>query len=228
MSNLNQIPREFQVLSTQPELRIRYSSQGCDNLFSFLFLLPFVVLFIGHSLLLLHGLYEILHLRLWRGMQILTYYTGNPWHILMFFFTFFLLGFVSWLWLWSLLGVTEIHANYDSLTVIYRLLGISHKVSIPAKDIKYFNEFLNKDSENPTCNLEIVTSQKYSEEDRAFPAWFPTRLISEDLVVRINYKTIHLYTLITSNSTEWLGSVLANFYKVRFQSIAQSNNRAAP
>lgn len=224
MSNLNQIPREFQVLSIQPELRIRYSIHVWDRIFPFLLLSPFIFLFIGHSLLLLYGLYEILHLRFWLGIQAFSYGKGS-WSILMFFFTFSLLGFASWLLLWSLLGVTEIHADHDSLTVIYRLFGISRKVSIPAKDINYFNQFLKEDSENTTCDLEIVTSLRYAEEDQAFPAWFPTKWISEDMVIRINYKTIHLYANIISNPSEWLGSVLANFYKVRFQSISQSIDR---
>lgn len=226
MSNLNQIPREFQVLSIQSELRIKYSIQVWERIFPLLIFWPFIVLFIGHGLILLYGIYEVLHLRFWQAMQLLSYNREDFWHVLAFFFTFSMLGFASWLLLWTLLGVTEIYANGDSLTVIYRLLWTSRKVSILSKDIKYFNQFLKKDSDgNTTCNLEIVTSQKYPEEDLVFPAWFPARWISEDMVVRINYKTIHIYTDTMSNSSEWLGNILANFYKVRFQSIAHSVNR---
>ena len=94
MSNLNEIPREFQVLSTQLELRIRCSNHvwGWCSIFLLLFFLPFFFLFIGHIWILVRGLYEILNLRVWQGIHSFSYDTGNPWRIFEFFFAFFLLG----------------------------------------------------------------------------------------------------------------------------------------
>lgn len=224
MSNLNQIPREFRVLSTQPELRIRYSNRISHQICLSLLLLPFSLLFIGHSWILLSGLYEILNLRVWQGIQIFSYDTGNFWFVLTFVFAFFGLGVVFWFGLWSLLGVTKIHASFDSLTISYNLLGMSHKISVLTKDIKYLNQFLNKNSEGNCWDLEIVMNLKTSNKDWSFPAWFPAKWVSEDMVIRMNYKTIHLYAHANPNPSEWLGNVLADFYRVGFQSTAQSNN----
>jgi hypothetical protein len=230
MSNLNEIPREFQILSTQPELRIRCSSRirGWGKIFFLIFFLPFCFLFIRHALLLVDGLYEILHLRLWQAIQLFTYKTGNLWAIPTFFFAFFGLGFVVFYLLWLILGVTEVYARSDYLTIRYELLGLSRKVSLLTNDIEYFNQFLNENSEGHTWDLEVVTNRKYSKEDRTFASWVPVKMISEDMLVRLNYKTIHLYADTDSNLSGWLGNVLANFYRIRFQSIAQPNNRAAP
>ena len=224
MSNLNQIPKQFRVLSTQPELRIRYSNHIWSGIFLSLLLLPFSLLFIGHSLILLHGLYEILNLRVWQGIQIFSYSSGNFWLILVFVFTFFLLGSIFWAGLFLLLGVTEILASSDSLTISYNLLGISKKISVLTKDIKYFNQFLSKSSEGNSWDLEIITNLRTYNKDLSFPTWFPVKWISKDMMVQMSYKTIRLYGHTNSNPGEWLGSVLADFYRVEFKSTAQSNN----
>jgi hypothetical protein len=117
MSNLNRIPREFQVLSTQPDLRIRYSNQIGEKIFFFLFLSPFFFLFIGHGWILVRGLYEILNLHIWQGVHIFSYDTGVPWRIFQFVFAFFGLGFASYFGLWIILGATEFYAVHDSLTI---------------------------------------------------------------------------------------------------------------
>jgi len=227
MSNLNQIPRQFRVLSTQPELRIRHSNYIWSGIFFNLLLLPFSLLFIGHSLILLSGLYEILNLRVWQGIQIFSYGSGNLWLILVFVFTFFLLGLVFWVGLFLLLGVTEINASLDSLTISYNLLGISNKTSVLTKDIKYFNQFLAKSSEGNSWDLEVITNLRTHNKDLSFPTWFPVKWISEDMVIRMNYNTIRLYGHTSPNPGEWLGSVLADFYRVGFKSTAQSNDPVA-
>jgi hypothetical protein len=228
MSSRNRIYREFHVLSTQPNLRIRYSKE----IWIKIALLPFFflcsVFFIAHGRVLLYGLYEILHLRLWQALKVLSYNTGSFWSVPTFFFAFSGLGAIFWYMLWFLLGVSEINATCSSLTIRYELLGLSRKVSLPVNDIEYFSQFVKENGDGHTWDLEVVTNQKYFKEDRTFAAWIPAKNISEDMLVRLNYKTIHLYTGTDSSLSEWLGNTLANFYRVRFQSVAQSNNRAAP
>lgn len=224
MSNLNKIPNEFRVLSTQPELRIRYFSRILHKTFFLLFFLPFFVLFTGHCLMLLLGLYEVLNLRFWQAVQVLAYNTNNPWSVLMFVFSFLLLGVVSWTGLWLLLGITELQAVRESLTIIYRLLGLSRKIPVSTDDIQYFNQFLNRNDEGDSWDLEIVTNQRRSDRIQSFPAWVPAKWVSVDMVTRINYKTVHLYAHTNPNPTAWLGRLLADFYRVEFQSTSQSSN----
>lgn len=227
MSKLNNIPREFQVLSTQPELRIRYFSRISHKICFLLFFLPFFALFTGHCLILLFGLHEVLNLRFWQAVQVLNYNTNNPWSVLTFVFSFLLLGVASCTGLWLLLGVTELQAVRESLTIIYRLLGMSREIPISTDDIQYFNQFLNRNSEGDSWDLEVVTNQRRSDRIQSFPAWIPAKWVSADMVTRMNYKTVHLYAHTSPNPTEWLGSLLADFYKVEFQATSQSNNPVA-
>jgi hypothetical protein len=227
MLNLNKIPSEFQVFSTQPYLRIRYSIPLWAKILHGLFLLPFLILFALNCWILFGVLHEILNLRFWQAIQILSYDTNNPWFVLGFVFTFFLLGVASGVWLWCLLGVIELHATRESLTIIYRLLGISRRISVLAGNIRYFNQFLDR-SEGDSWELEIVTNQRLSDKNLSFPAWFPAKWMSEDILTRMNYKTIHLCAYSKPNPSEWLGKVLADFYKVEFQSTDRANIRLHP
>ncbi len=220
MSNLNKIPGEFRVLSTQPELRIRYHSRIWLKALMLLMFLPFFFVFLGHMWIILFAFYEMVHFRIWQGINLFSYDTGNPWFFLIFLFTFGLLSVVCWAALWALLGVTEIDAKSDSLTISYRLLGISRKTSFLTRDIRYFNQFLDKSSEGNSYHVEVVTNQRLFNEDRTLPAWFPAKWISADMSTRMNYKTINLYGHPNSKPSEWLGRILADFYRVEFKSIA--------
>lgn len=224
MSNLNEIPSEFQVFSTEPVLRIRYLYSKWLRILLLLFLSPFLLLFTGHCLTLFLGLHEILNFRFWQAIQVLSYNGDNVWSVLLFFFTFFLLGTAACLWLWLLLGITELHATRESLTIIHRwrLLGISHKTSVLGSHIRYFNQFLDKSSEGDSWALEVVTNQRLFDKDVSIPPWMlPAKWVTADLVTRMNYKTVNLYSQNTPSSSYWLGRVLAEFYRVEFRSAAQ-------
>jgi hypothetical protein len=224
MSNFNQIPPEFKVFSTEPELKMRYSTgvaaKGCLLIFS----IPFFFIFAGHCFILLWGLYELLNLRFSQAIQIWSYDSNNIWSMLMFFGTLFLFGSACWALVWNILGVTQIHATQESLTIIYQLLGMSHEISVLASNISYFNQFLNRTSEADSWDLEIVTKQKLYATDRSYPRWFPAKFISEDDVIRMNYKTINLYSHTHHHPSEWLGKVLADFYQVEFKSKFDHNS----
>jgi hypothetical protein len=224
MNNFNQIPPDFKVFSTEPELKIRYSTGVADKCCLLIFFILFFFIFAGHCFILLWGLYELLNLHFSQAIQIWSYDSNNIWSMLMFFGTLFLLGFVSWALVWGILGVTQIHATQESLTIIYQLLGTSRKISVLATNISYFNQFLNRSSEAESWDLEIVTKQKLYATDISYPRWFPAKFISEDDVIRMNYKTINLYGHTHPHPSEWLGKVLADFYQVEFKSTFDSNS----
>ncbi len=221
MSNLNNIPSEFQVLSTKPELRIQYLMPLGSRILPFFFFLPFCVLFIGHLWILFLAVREIANLRFWQAMQMLGYNSNAPWNILLFVFTFSLLGVAFGTWLWCILGVTEVGATHKSLTISYKLLGFSRNISVSSRNIRYFNQFLNTSSEGYFWDVEVVTNQRRFDKYQSFPVWIPAK---PDMVTRLNYKTIPLYSHTNPNPSKWLGRVLADFYRLEFQSTAQSKN----
>jgi hypothetical protein len=221
MSNLNNIPSEFQVLSTKPELRIQYLMPPGGRIFLFLFFLPFFVLFILHLWSLFLAVRELANLRFWQAMQMLGYNSNDPGNILLFVFTFSLLGAAFGSGMWCILGVTEVCATHKSLTISYKLLGFSRNISVSSRNIRYFNQFLNTSSEGNFWDVEVVTNQKRFDKYQSFPIWIPAK---PDMVTRLNYKTIPLYSHTNPNPSKWLGRVLADFYRLEFQSIAQSKN----
>jgi hypothetical protein len=221
MSNLNNIPSEFQVLSTKPELRIQYLMPLGSRIFLFLFFLPFFVVFILHLWSLFLAVRELANLRFWQAMQMLGYNSNDPWQILLFVFTFSLLGVAFGSGMWCILGVTEVWATHQSLTISYKLLGFSRNISVSSRNIRYFNQFLNTSSEGYFWEVEVVTNQRRFDKYQSFPVWIPAK---PDMVTRLNYKTIPLYSHTNPNPSKWLGRVLADFYRVEFQSTAQSKN----
>jgi len=221
MSNLNNIPSEFQVLSTKPELRIQYLMPLGSRIFLFLFFLPFFVVFILHLWSLFLAVRELANLRFWQAMQMLGYNSNDPWQILVFVFTFSLLGAAFGSGMWCILGVTEVCATHKSLTISYKLLGFSRNISVLSRNIRYFNQFLNTSSEGYFWDVEVVTNQRRFDKYQSFPVWIPAK---PDMVTRLNYKTIPLYSHTNPNPSKWLGRVLADFYRVEFQSTAQSKN----
>ena len=221
MSNLNNIPSEFQLLSTKPELRIQYLMPLGSRIFLFLFFLPFFVVFILHLWSLFLAVRELANLRFWQAMQMLGYNSNDPWQILLFVFTFSLLGAAFGSGMWCILGVTEVCATHQSLTISYKLLGFSRNISVSSRNIRYFNQFLNTSSEGYFWDVEVVTNQRRFDKYQSFPVWIPAK---PDMVTRLNYKTIPLYSHTNPNPSKWLGRVLADFYRVEFQSTAQSKN----
>ncbi|WP_414529436.1 hypothetical protein [Nodularia chucula] len=119
---------------------------------------------------------------------------------------------------WGILGITQLHATQESLTIIYQLLGMYRKISVLATNISYFNQFLNKSSEGDSWDLVVVTNHKLYDKDLSFPAWFSAKWVSADMLIRMNYQTISLCAYTSYHPSEWLGKVLAEFYQVEFKS----------
>ena len=224
MFNPTEIPKQFKVFSIQTDLRISFPGQIWPTMFVSILLLPFVALFVGHFIFICLGLYEILHLNLEKAIDFFSYGTNNFWQLLTFVFAFSLLGAVTFCWLWIIFGFYEIRATEESLTTISKMLGMSWKKSVLTKEIRYFNQFLKRDGEGEdTWDLEIVTNQKLFDEEQSYPSWFPKKWVSADMLVRMNYKTVQLYSHSSPKPTEWLGKTLARFYRVEFKSTAQPN-----
>jgi hypothetical protein len=234
MANLSAVPRQFQLLSTQPNLRIRYANPIWARVFLLPIFLPFIVLLVGGQLSILFYLLlklllvlnEVLHMRFRLQMEVFTYNARDFWGILRNFFGYLAFGAVSGAaslcMLWPLLGVIEIHASYSSLAITYKLLGMSRKVSISAEDIQYFRQFLNESGDSNSWDLEIVANQRYFPEDQAVPAWLPEKW-TRDAMTRMGCKTIHLYASSSSSPSKWLGGVLADFYGVRYMGTSKNN-----
>ena len=217
------VPRQFKVLSTQPELKIRYVDRIGEKMMFFLLFFPFILIFSEHIRILLSGLYEIFHLRLWTGIQILSYGSGNPWHI-MWFILMFGFGVPSWLVIWQLLGQTEIRASHDMLTISYRLLWLSHEIFCGIRDIEYFNQLSRKGSEGEIYwELEIVTNRNISRKFPTLPVWMRP-LLPPEKTTQKNHQIIYLYYHSTPEPIHWLGNILADFYSVRFQPIVKSEH----
>jgi hypothetical protein len=223
MTDLSTAPRGFKVLSTQPDLRIRYGYPIWLRILLLVFFLPFLAFLIGDQLSLLFklllGLNEILHMRFGQGMQVFAYNVRGSWSNLFDFFAYLATGALSvaasFYMLWLVLGVTEIHAHYSSLAITYKLLGMSRKMLIAAEDIQCFRQFVNQSGESNSWDLEIVSNQRFFPEDQAVPAWFPEKW-TRDTMTRMGCKKIRLYAYPSSRPSKWLGGVLADFYGVRF------------
>lgn len=222
MSNFSEVPLGFRVLSTHPDLRIRFHHSIGSRILMGCFVLPFFVLFILHAAALLRAVHHAFNFQFEQALLALCYGANNFWAVLLFIFVFALLSIISWAGVWSLLGRTKLQAAHDSLVVVYKLLGFTVQKRISSHTIEYFNQFDNSNSVNDSWVLEAVTHEKRFQQDLEYPSWIPA-----DTMTRSTYKTIHLYTSDNSDQTAWLGRVLAEFYGVEFRSVNQSNRSVA-
>ena len=211
LSNDN-LPAGFKILSETPELRIKYLSQANGCLI--LFFLPFIALFLGHIWLLILVAQEILNFGLWQAIQKLPH---KNWDFCLFLFSFLLLGAITVFALWFTFGITEFKASRESLVVSKKLFGMSKKNRIPTINIQYFYQIKDggEDMDSfPSWGLEVVTNHKIHERTISFPSWIQA---DENTINRLIYKTIVLLSKQPIDKSDWLGRVLADFYKVEFR-----------
>ena len=215
------IPSQFKVLSTQPELIIIDKPNPIGKITLTIFMLPFVILFIGHCFMLIYGLFAILTFNFREFFYIISYGKDDFFYIFVFVFTFLLLLVAASSALVSLFGQgRKIHATLQSLTIIDRF-GFGGKfdreVSILAENIDRFKRFHLSDGVNgDSWKIEVITNQKLYDRDVSFPSWFPQRWITQDLLTKINYQTIEIFSFSHPRSVDWLGKVLAEFYSVDY------------
>ncbi|AFZ26868.1 hypothetical protein Cylst_4812 [Cylindrospermum stagnale PCC 7417] len=210
LSNEN-IPIGFKLFCATPELRIRYFAQA--NCCVIIFLLPFIVLFMGHIFLLFFTLYEILNIGIVPVMQEILQKITEYW---IFPFSFLLLGVATSHALWITFGITEFLAVDDSLIVIKRLLWMSKDQEVTRMNIQYFQQVKDGgegEDSFPSWGLELITNQKKYDGNISIPSWIP-----ESTINGMIYKKIILLDKQSIEKSDWLGTVLADFYKVEFHS----------
>lgn len=215
------IPSQFIVISTQPELIIVDKPNLTGKIFSTIFMLPFVILFIGHCFILIYALLIILTFNFRNFLYILSYGKDNFLYVFVFIFTFFLLLVAASSTLVSLFGKgRKIHATLQSLTIIDRSWlaeKFDREVSVLAENIDYFKRFhLSDGMTGDSWKIEVITNQKLYDQDVSFPSWFPQGWITQDLLTKINYQTIEIFSFSHPRSVDWLGKVLAEFYSVDY------------
>ncbi len=212
MSNFTAIPLGFQVLSTQPNLHIRYYRSTSARILIGCFVFPFFVLFILHGVALLRALHHVFNLQFEQALFAIRY-DATSGSVFPFIFSFVILGTASWIGIWWLLGRTELRATNDALLVAYNFLGVVVQKQISPRTIRYFNQVNNRSGEGEVWALEAVTNQRRIQQTIEFPS-----SVSADAVARSTYKTIYLYTNGDCRQSAWLGRVLAEFYGVEFRS----------
>lgn len=212
MANRQTPPREFQVLSIEPELKLRCFNSISEKICFLLLISPFILIFIGHCAIFLIGIYELIHLRWQSAIYIFSYARDNPWYMLYFIFAFLLLGLFLNTACWSIFGVTEIVVNRESLKIIHKMFDFTYGDEIPAREINYFHQFINNSGEASSWDLEVVSHRINPGQYRIGSQW-----LTPEMLTRISYKVIHLYTHPKPEPSVWLGRILAEFYQVEFK-----------
>lgn len=184
-------------------------------------------MFVWHCLMLLLALYEALNFRFWQAVQVLSYNTNNPLTVFMFVFAF-LFGLVPYLAIGSILEVKELKITHELLVFSYKFLRTSDEIRILSEDIKHFNLFFCSDSEaEDAWVLEVVTNQRRPGRAQPIPARVSAEWEAVDMATRINHETLGLYCHINRRSVEWLGRLLADFYRVNLRATSQPENTVA-
>lgn len=189
MLSTNQIPAGFRILSETTVFWIRYRSKGTGGIIAFM--IPFVLLFISFLVSGIVRLHAALQVGFWQSIRILI--DGGIWSLLSvgwFLFCLWLLSTPTLLMLWFIFGITEFRASPDSFIVIHQFLGFSSKEQIPSHTIQSF-----------------VQIKDGGENMDSFPSW--------RLFVIANQK-VGLLARQPIEKSDWLGRVLADFYKVQF------------
>ncbi|NJN85242.1 MAG: hypothetical protein HC881_01545 [Leptolyngbyaceae cyanobacterium SL_7_1] len=193
MLSTNRIPAGFRIISETPDLWIRYRSKGTGLIVAFM--VPFVLMFIGFLLSGFFTLQEALQVGLWQSIRLLT--EDGSWSLFLnllsigwFFFCLWIFSIPTLLMLWFIFGITEFRASQDSLVVVHRFLGFSSKKQILSHTIQSF-----------------VQIKDGGENMDSFPSW--------RLFVIANPK-VWLLARQPIEKSDWLGRVLADFYRVQF------------
>jgi hypothetical protein len=200
---LNPTPVQFQVMATQPELRIRYSASRARRIIGSIIILISTIVVTVICISIVANLFS-------------NYYrSGIP----------FIIFFAIWAYvgLWLKFGVSELIVTDDALTVIHKMRGVAHQKKISASHISYFNKFLshtynaNTNTASSAWVLAVMTNQKRSKKYRAVLNLIPKKLISASMVANLEYQTVYIYAHGDRNPVDWLGKVLADFYQVELR-----------
>jgi hypothetical protein len=209
MSSLNAIPTQFQVISTHPELKIRYSINRWDRYWGF------PSLFISIAGLIMITCFTIFQKDV-NSEDISTEDLPTYMILMNIIFIPFLL---YWIWIGSNLisRRKEVSATRDRLLIVdtCRLLGICSQTSISASGISHFELSLLPAVGSDDYDfwlLNVVNSRPSNGSWKLFLTWFPIIKFEKT----INHQ-VRLCGYTISQPNEWLAKLLANFYDVQVQ-----------
>jgi hypothetical protein len=184
MYNSNAVPRNFQIGSLQPYLKIQSKKLTFPNRVMGLFLL---LLMSGMGIGLFYSDYPAVTVTIFMPMQL----------------------FFTWMVAWAALGSIEICAIDDRLIIRYRILGISRERWVSADNINRFELFLRPAYDNDLYWLSIVTNNQSLGGHRLYLNLIP--VIKIELNHR---RPFRLYSCGDGEPCEWLGRAMADFYRV--------------
>jgi hypothetical protein len=207
MNILSQPPAQFQVVSTDPELIIRYVSSRLRRIIGSIVILISTIVVAVICISIVAELFS----------PYPNYLSLSRIPYIIFFAIWAYVG------LWLKFGISESIVTHDGLTVIHKMRGITHQKKISASHISYFNKFLshNYDVNTHTTSsawvLAVMTNQKRSKKYRSVLNWIPKKLISTSMLARLEDRTVNIYAHGDARPVEWLGRVLADFYQVELR-----------
>jgi hypothetical protein len=206
MYNPNIVPSTFKVISTQPEIKIQYIKH-INNRIEGLILFA---IFFGLPFYLLHGspIFRVL-LNPVKLFEILI----EPSKFFGFLFLLSILGlliYMSFYGLWLTLGSTKLSASREYLSITHNLLGLCCQESIATTNISYLELSVENEGRR---KLDVVANLSHQGGWRLFLDWVPAIKIN-----RPNSCKINLCQCQVDESNQWLGELLADFYRVELRS----------
>ncbi len=207
MNILSQPPAQFQIVSTESELIIRYASSRLRRIIGSIVILISTIVVTVICISIVAELFS-------------PYPNYRSLSRIPFIIFFAIWAYVG---LWLKFGVSESIVTDDALTVIHKMRGVAHQKKILASHISYFNKFLshtynaNTNTASSAWVLAVMTNQKRSKKYRSVLNWIPKKLISASMVAKLEYQTVYIYAHGDPNPVDWLGKVLADFYQVELR-----------
>lgn len=223
------IPQGFKILSESPVLVIQYCEK--PSLYPIQIFLTKIILvlnipiFIICSLLFIKSLVDaipnnILEIDFWQVIQ--NYLTSKIQPDLSSFL--FLIGFhyfigviisaiIIYQSLWSLWGISEFRVFPEKLIVSHQLLGISRTHLILRDSLLYFQEY------------QILIRTRRLRHKR-YPCWTLKVITNQRIFFFFRSKIVLLDRRLSMTQSYWLGTVLADFYQVKFLPSPKRNRWA--
>jgi hypothetical protein len=210
MSNLNAIPTQFQVISTQPELKIRYSTNRWNRIFGF------QSFGIGIGTLIMMICFTIFQYNMtlenMRREDLPTF---------MIVMNIIFVPFSLW-WIWTgaceMSGCKEVSATRNCLSIVYtcKLLGVCLQTSILASGISHLELSLLSavgSDDDDSWRLNVVNDRSHNGNWKLFLTWLP--IIKFEKTID---RQVRLCSYSISRPSEWLGRLLADFYRIELRS----------
>jgi serine/threonine protein kinase len=212
----NTVPKVFKVFATQPEIKILYINHIIRKICG---LIPLV-----GGLIMLTPLLDFLVNTILLSLLInpFKFFVSllNPFAlfglllILLFAGIFFVMICRS---LFMIVGSTRLSADTERVSIVYSLLGVSYQQSISVIDIINLRLYHNEPNNiYKYYRLDVMTNSDYNHcwiEHRLFLGLFPGLRIEIK-----NTRDVCIYSYLNdSESSKWLGELLANFYQIELR-----------